>query len=294
MKDLKGVSGRLSASAAAKVVMSRLPHGVALLCAMSLIGCLAQAGDQTDGDGDVGVVQEEALTHNALTHNALTHNALTHNALSSGALTGASLTSTSLAGNTAIAAALADADSREVLSYVVSCALPAGDQVNVTVGGVAYTFPGELGLAPQWGQSSGTCNAACQEWVSACMLARLDYLGNYVPISLRGTPSALDVTSSEKAAYSVAEGAYYGNVFLATPKMYACVAPGQVGLSRVCGPTTAGCIVQSMGMCDDVCDKADKKDGFFPGCRDAAKNGSGHFPAGTRAYSTSETVFVAP
>jgi hypothetical protein len=259
---------------------------------MSSVGCLAQAGDESDGD--VGVAQEAALTHNALTHNALTHNALTHNALSSSALIGSSLTSTSLTNNAALSAAMTDADSREVLTYIVGCALPVGNQINLTVSGVAYSFPGELGIASSWGQSSGTCNTSCQEAVSACVLARLDYLGNYVAISLRGSSAALDASASEMASYPVAEGAYYGNIFLSTPTMNACIAPGQTGLTRVCGSTTVGCIVTAIGMCDDVCDKADKKEGFFPNCRDTAKDASGHFPAGTRTYASAATVFLAP
>jgi hypothetical protein len=292
MKDSKITNGRGFAATVAKACFSLAPHGVALLCAMSSVGCLAQSGDEADGD--VGVTQEAALTHNALTHNALTHNALTHNALSSSALVGSTLTSTSLTNNAALAAAMTDADSREVLQYIVGCALPAGAQVNVTVSGVAYSFPGELGIASTWGQSGGTCNTSCQEAVSACVLARLDYLGQYVAISLRGSSAALDASSSEMASYPVAEGAYYGNVFLSTPTMYACIAPGQTGLSRVCGPTTVGCLVDVIGECDDVCDRADKKEGFFPSCRDAAKDASGHYPSGTRTYASAATVFLAP
>lgn len=293
MKNLKDTSGRGLVAAESRVGVSMVPRGVALLlCALSAVGCLARSGDESDGD--VGVAQEAALTHNALTHNALTHNALTHNALSSGALTGSSLTSTSLASNAALSAAMTDADSREVLGYVVGCALPAGNQLNVTVSGVAYSFPGELGLASSWGQSNGTCDTSCQESVSACLIARLDYLGQYVAISLRGTSAALTASASEMAAYPVVEGAYYGNVFLSTPTLYACMAPNQNGLARVCGPTTVGCIVDVLGDCDDVCDKADKRQGFLPSCRDAVKDWSGHFPAGTRTYGTAETVFLAP
>lgn len=285
----KGVRGY---SNAAKACLSVLPQGVALLCALSLVGCLAPIGDETDGD--VGVVQEAALTHNALTHNALTHNALTHNALSSNALTGSSLTSTSLSNNATLSAALADPDSREVLGYIVSCSLAVGSQLNVTVEGVNYSFPGELGLVPSWGQSGGKCDSQCQERVSACVIARLDYLGEYVSISLRGPSSLVTAPPSELAAYPTAEGAYYGNIFLPTPVMYACTAPGQTGLERVCGPTTTGCIVNLVGACSSICDKADKRQGFFPSCRNAAKDGSGNYPAGTRTYPYPGSVFVAP
>ena len=285
----KGVRGN---SIAAKACLSMLPQGVALLCALSLVGCLAPIGDEADGD--VGVVQQAALTHNALTHNALTHNALTHNALSANALTGSSLTGTSLSNNAALSAALGEADSREVLGYIVSCSLAAGSQLDVTVDSVDYSFPGELGLVPSWGQPGGTCDTLCQEGVSACVIARLDYLGEYVSVSLRGPSSLVTAPPSELAAYPTAEGAYYGNIFLPTPVMYACTAAGQTGLERVCGPTTTGCIVNVVGACSSVCDKSDKKQGFFPNCRNAAKDAGGHFPPGTKTYSFPASIFVAP
>jgi hypothetical protein len=288
MKDMKEMSGLGGIVVAARACLSIAPHGVALLCAMSFVGCLAQTGDETDGE--VGVTQEAAITHNALTHNALTHNALTHNALTHNALTASALTS-----DTATNAALSDPDSREVLEYIASCALPPANQIDVTVAGVAYSFPGQLGLAPQWGLTGGTCDTSCQEWVSACVIARLDYLGEDVSISLRGKTAALASTPSEISAYTVAEGAYYGNIFLDTPVMYGCVAPGRTGLPRVCGPTTAGCIVEDLGSCAQACDKADKKDGSFPSCSNENSSASqGNFSFHGRTYAASATVFLLP
>ena len=249
----------LRSAAMTAAVKSLLPHSVALLCTFSAIGCLAPDGDTEES---VGSVQSSALTNNALTNNALTNNALS------------------------------DESARAVLQYVVSCALPAGQQVDVTVDGVAYSYPGELGLAPQWGLTSGTCNTSCQEWVSACVMARVDYLGAKVLISMRGATPALTASNTEIANYTVAEGAYYGNIFLATPERNACIAPGRSGLPRVCGPTTAGCVVDAIGYCDDTCDKADKKNGFFPNCRDNVKDGTDHYPAGTKAYAATATVFL--
>ena len=220
------------------------------------------------------------MTNNALTNNALTNNALTNNALTNNAL---------------LTSALSDPNAREVFKYIVSCALPAGQQVNVTVANVAYSYPGELGLTPQWGLNGGTCNGSCQEWVSACVMARVDYLGEKVLISMRGSTSALAASNAEIAAYPYREGAYYGNIFLATPERNGCIAPGRTGLPRVCGPTTVGCVVEAVGYCDDVCDKADKRDFSYPNCRDNVKDSTDHYPAGTKAYAATATVFlVAP
>ncbi len=294
MIDMNDTLGRGKLGAAARVCLTMVPHSVALLCAMSLVGCLAQTGDESDADGDLGVVQQLALTNNALTNNALTNNALTNNALTNNALTNNALTNNALTSNALTSNALSDPNAREVLKYIASCALPSSSTINVTVDGVPYSFPGGLGLAPQWGQNNGTCNASCQETVSACVISRLDYLGVHVDISLRGKAAGLATDAAERAAYPVAEGAYYGNIFLATPVYNACIAPGQTGLTRVCGASTAGCVVTVIGQCDDVCDKADKANGFYPNCRDAAKDVGNHFPAGTRAYSSSATVFLAP
>jgi hypothetical protein len=202
------------------------------------------------------------------------------------------LTNNALTNNSLTSAALSEADSRAVLKYVVSCALPAGQTVNFTVDGVTYSYPGELGLAPQWGLNGGTCDASCQEWVSACVMARVDYLSEKVLISMRGAAPALTASNAEIAAYPVREGAYYGNIFLDTPERKGCIATGRTGLPRVCGPTTDGCVIEAVGNCDDICDKADKRDGSYRNCRDDVKDAAGHFPIGTKAYAATATVFL--
>ncbi len=99
-----------------------MPHGVALLCALPLVGCLAPAGDVNDESVDA--VQQAALTNNALTNNALTNNALTNNALTNNALTNNALTNNALTNNALLSNALTDPNAREVFKYIVSCALP--------------------------------------------------------------------------------------------------------------------------------------------------------------------------
>jgi hypothetical protein len=86
-----------------------------------------------------------------------------------------------------------------------------------------------------WG--SGTCDESCQRWVSACVLARTNAYGVHVEISLRApadapqaVKDALAVSAVERngvdagagspnsiAAFSLREGAYYGNIFATTP-----------------------------------------------------------------------------
>jgi hypothetical protein len=291
MNDIKGTRGLGITAATKRVVFSMMPHGVALLCALPLVGCLAPDGDVNDESVDA--VQQAALTNNALTNNALTNNALTNNALTNNALTNNALTNNALTNNALLSTALTDANAREVFKYIVSCALPPGAQVNVVAGGVSYSYAGELGLAAPWGAPNGTCNTTCQQWVSACVMSRVDYLGVKVQISVRGDTPALIATRAEQNTYSVSEGAYFGNIFAATPQRYACVAPGRTGLPRVCGPTTAGCVVENLGSCSDVCTKT-KADGAYTKCsnEDSAAEDDDDFVETT--YNAAVTVFLAP
>ena len=301
MNNIKSTSEFGITSRLARVVRSILPQGVALLCSLPLVGCLAQTGD-ADGEA-VDVVQQAALTNNALTNNALTNNALTNNALTNNALTNNALTNNALTNNALANNSLTDPNAREVLKYIVSCALPRGAEVSFVAAGVSYTYPGEIGLAPSWGQANGTCGASCQQWVSACVMSRVDYLGEKVLISVRGDHPALNSTSAERSAYSVREGTYFGNIFASTTQRYACVSPERTALTRVCGPTTAGCAVEVLGSCSTVCDSP-RSDGSFPRCSNANSSAlanvggddAGDDDQGSPAttYNGTVTVFLAP
>jgi hypothetical protein len=231
--------------------LSRRTHIIASLAAMSFawIGCLGAPEEA------IGVIAEPVVTLNSLTTNSLTTNSLTTNSLTTNSLTTNSLTS----------AALEDPLARELLKYVVSCALPAGAQINVTVHDVNYSFAGELGLSPDWGAPSGTCGPSCRAWVSACVLSRVNYLGVSVPLSIRGPHPALASTPQEWDTYPHGEATYWGDIF-ATPQIRrACLSPGQTQIPRVCGPSIQGCVMDVIGSCDEVCD-GPREDGRFEGC----------------------------
>src|SRR4051794_453827 len=74
-------------------------------------------------------------------------------------------------------------DGRQVLKYLVSCALPADVTVVAEHGGQRYSFPGGAALAPAW--STRALSAAEERLVSACMLARTNFFGKPVEISMR-------------------------------------------------------------------------------------------------------------
>src|SRR5262249_26310488 len=140
-------------------------QGIARFLGMGLLGVtfVACGGPGVDG------VTSDALSANALSANALSANALSANALSANALSGKALSANALRANALTSAALHDPLARQFLKYVVSCALDEDASIQMTIDGVSYTFPGSLGLAPQWGERGGHCDSECQRWVSACV-----------------------------------------------------------------------------------------------------------------------------
>ena len=270
-------SGRRIVSVA-MMTNSILPLFVVLASSLSALGCIAAEG-ATDSDESLDSVQQPVLSSNALSNNALSNNALSNNALSNNAL---------------VMSALTDPKARELLKYVVSCALKPADSVEFTVNGVNYSYPGELGLAASWGKPNGKCDATCKGWVSACVISRVDFAGEKVSVSLRGDHPALATTKAERASHTFREGAYYGNIFGAPNSQvyYACSSPGNVGIPRVCGPSNDDCVVDVVGSCNHTCN-GPSQDGSYNDCRDEARSGCG-FPQGSKVYPQTITVFLKP
>jgi hypothetical protein len=228
------------------------------------------------------VTVENALTANALTANALTANALTANALTANALTANALTANALTAN-----GLKDPSARELMKYVVSCALDDDDSISMSIDGKSYTFPGGLGLAPQWGKRNGSCDESCQRWVSACVLARVDFLGVHEMISERGLNPGLHTTWQELIDYPAIEATYYGNIFVKGQPMYACLPPGKKQIPRVCGPSLDDCPMEVVGSCAQAC--ANQSFGAGGAFIDCSSSGKAHKP---EVYRESVTVFL--
>src|SRR5579862_365247 len=214
----------------------------------------------------------------ALTEDAVTSSELANNLEALDALHGNALTSKSLQGNGLITKTLQDPDSRELFQAIVACALPAAKSVSVTTGNMKYTFDGGIGLTPNWGKAGGTCAAACQEWVSACVLSELDYTGSTEEISMRGSNAALKITEAEAGAYTVREATYYGNLFTGA-KRYACLSPGQTEIPRVCGSSLEDCPVEidPYSTCADLC-HAPSRSGAFTDCKNIPGRQGKAFP----------------
>jgi len=250
----------------------KLAMPLVAVASLTLAACNGAPGevDEKTGATQQAAVTTNALVQNALVQNALVQNALVQNALIQNALVQNALVQNALIQNALTGSDLTSANSREVFSYIVSCALPEG--AAIVIGddqGNTYEFDGELGLTPEWGQPGGSCDKECQEWVSACVIARLDYLGKKRDISLRGDNPALAVSKHEAAKYGTGEATYFGDIFTAPEPMrlYAALYPGQTEDTRVCGPSVQSCgALDIEASADQVCGPQ-AADGSFPNCR---------------------------
>jgi len=113
----------------------------------------------------------------------------------------------------AAGALLATEDGREVLSFIVSCALPEAVTLFATgADGTIYEFFGELDLASEW--LDHPHREAGRGWVSACLFARVNDFGVPAVFSMRGQHKALATSPAEAATYTLEEGAFYGDYFV--------------------------------------------------------------------------------
>jgi hypothetical protein len=280
---------------------------VTLFSASLWTACVSQP-ETSSGD-------QEVVGRNMLAANMLAGNMLAANMLAGNMLAGNMLAANQLELNPDGASMLLDTpDHRFLLSYIISCAVPAGTSLSADVPGAAdtappanpytcsgghCTFPGLLGLAPKWLDHKLKNDDSA--WVSSCLLARVNALNVSEEISLRGSEPALAVTPAEAALYSVEEGAFYGDVFT-YPKpivWIACQGRGQIhgtfgGLvDRKCArpdPANPGktyCGFTYAGYCGDftpdvaspahACDVDSGDGGAYDSCH--ASSGR-HLPAG--------------
>lgn len=191
------------------------------------------------------------------------------------------------------------------MKYVVKCAAPAGTKVNYTAtNGVNYLWAGELGVAPQWFNKTrttvdATTLATEQRRVTACLLGLTNSIGQSVQISATGLGIAL--TSGETSTFPNKEGRFFGNIFLTTPKVYACAIMQNAfcdgaGVScpvtqgRTCAADPVGCAMTGRGTCASACSGTNctGSDGIaYPWMETAVKsfNGDGVCNPGECGYS---------
>jgi hypothetical protein len=120
---------------------------------------------------------------------------------------------------------------QQTLASVARCAL--APDVALDYGG-GLVLKGALGLAPEI--EHGACELACQEILSACLLAHINWRSTSVPIWLTSAAPAMGhVTSS---SYPIEEATFFGNLWASgSPAVY-CKArtasegriPGRLGV----------------------------------------------------------------
>jgi len=185
------------------------------------------------------------------------------------------------------------------------------------------TFQGQLGLAPDW--ASRKLTNAGQGWISACMFARVNAFVTAEGISLRGPHPSLLPTTSERLAFPLEEGSFYGNMFVGSAIDWnACQGADQYdflngGTSgepiEVPGDSTGGslftrdctelsvandgttvCGFHYTGLCgnfantDYSCKTQDPVDGFYGTCHES--DGPGQW-GGQATYRQVITIYVA-
>lgn len=191
---------------------------------------------------------------------------------------------------------------RMVLKYLIECALPSeAPPVVVAAGGEDLTFYGQLGLAPHWAQ--GPCDVECQEWVSACLLARSNYYGVKVGIYMTGPHPAL-AADAAIADYPVEEGAFFGNVFEEPSREYSCRGEGVDPLMltfRVCAQPGGLCGQGWVGACGATdgdtglaaaaiaCEPKSHPD-YYSRCYNRGRAPSSGFPEASHSYERVITV----
>jgi hypothetical protein len=198
-----------------------------------LVACAVAPSESTTSSDEVSA--------NRITGNRITGNRIELGRLSLGRLAGTRLSDRRMRLTPVAEPLLATEDGRELLSLVVSCAVPQGITLVGTVNGADFDLLGEIGLAPQW--LSARLDRVGQHWVSACMFSRVNALEVVIPISLRGPHHELATVPGERENWTLEEGAFFGNAFSSLDKplqWFACrgrdKAAGDAGrlADRVC------------------------------------------------------------
>ncbi len=113
---------------------------------------------------------------------------------------------------------LSDPANHQLIEYLVECALPPGHSIITDVGGETLEFEGLVGLAPEW--EDDACDQDCQEWVSACLLARTNVSGDDVVLWLKADHPAIGMETHP--LFPVYEASFFGNLFADPNDSYIC------------------------------------------------------------------------
>lgn len=270
------------------------------LLGLSVVGLATLAGAAVGCPGEAPTAASRRLATGGLTlDNGLVSNGLFQD------LASVALTKEGLAGLGYIEESAQNEGFATLLEYIATCALTEDQELTIGEGEGALVIPGGAGLAPEW--ADGPCEEACQEWVSACLLARTNIYGIPVQLYLTGPhPSFGSDDPEDLGEFDMEEGAFYGNLFQDPPREYACRGAGYdpyYRTLRVCAQPTNRCGIQYVGACGDVdgetgepslrhaCEAVDGASRLR--CHNRASlPGSSDFPEGTHTYERVLTVYL--
>jgi hypothetical protein len=150
-------------------------------------------------------------------------------------------------------------DGIRTATYLVECALAADQSITKTrtADGQTFVLEGRLGLAPEWEDEE--CDEDCQQWVTACLLARTNVTGESVALWLSADHPAIGL--GHGVEYPLHEATFYGNLFQDPAGRHLCrgidVAAssglGEYLDGRTCGGVgPEACGFTQWGGCNDV------------------------------------------
>jgi hypothetical protein len=272
---------------------------VGALCFSLLTTTLACGPVAPDAEpSSLALQHQEIDSANGLTPNGLSYNGLSANGLSYNGLSANGLSANGLSAN-GFASWFSQnpAQSEMVMRYLVRCAAPAGTVRTYTdpQTQITYSWPGVLGLAPDWA-SGQPATVAEQQIVSACLAAHVNKFGVSVLISVLGQSANgqfIPFTDAEFHQYSRKEACFFGNLFNGegvffgadSPRLHDNESsPRACELSSVdaaerndCAPLTYA------GKCDKLCDRV-RGETFYEEC---TWNGVTYHPITTRVSKES-------
>jgi hypothetical protein len=215
------------------------------------LGCALDAAPPAAPLGVAGDA-DDIIVPNSLPPDALIPIATNPDALDPSTLPGNALTSDAL--DPGAAATLQDPGdagtlSRMFVKYLVGCALDGTQSFAISwtdTTGVVHdeTYPGDAGIATAWAE--GPIDSALTPLVSACLAARTNYFGVVVWIDTRSALAPFQTTDDDPGltTYPFVEGAFWGDVFSASPQVFACYDADNVlvaqAAQRVCAAGLAG------------------------------------------------------
>jgi len=172
-----------------------------------LAGCKLQEEepDSQDTVVEAALVSENGLAMNGLAMNGLAMNGLAMNGL---AMNGLAMNGLAMGGLSSTTGLMTTNAGRNIVQYMIKCALPSGHQwVAQDQNGNSYTYPGSLGVAPEW--ETSLCGKDCQERLSACLLAHVNNAGVHISLWIDGEGS---IGWGKSPDFPYMEGAFFGNL----------------------------------------------------------------------------------